>query len=342
MSAVPHRCAPGRRTPRRSRAVAASAVVLLLFAGCSQDERTPAVPEAPGPHTAVTPRQAAMVLGAVDEALSRAASSGDVTAAGTRLTGPARESLAATILVERAQGRRAASPPSPTAPKLILTRMDSWPRWFMAAGATPRSAVPALRVLVSPDARSPYGLWAQLELLPGQQLPETALPSTGADPLPPDARGLVKTPAEVLAHYTELLNRGDASAYRADFAADAYRTELNDQLRSDRKLILTSGTGRVLASHRTGPQAPYALPTRDGGALVVGRVDQRYVVTVAAGRGPVRLDAQLSALAGRTSVTARVERRSVEVLAFHVPKAGSSALTELVAAARTHIAATGK
>ncbi|MDQ1289018.1 MAG: hypothetical protein QG622_2584, partial [Actinomycetota bacterium] len=163
---------------------------------------------------------------------------------------------------------------------------------------------------------------------------------TGAEPLLANAPGHTKTPGETVAHYTELLNRGDTSVHKADFAPDAYRTELNDQLRSDRRLILASRVGQVLASHVAGTQAPFALPTRDGGALVIGRVDQRYVVTSAGGRS-VRLDAPLAALAGRQVVTKQIERRSVELLAFHVPRAGSSAPVELVAASRADVAATG-
>lgn len=314
---------------------------LLVLGGCGDDVRRPSVPDDAGPHPAVTPRQAAMILGAVDAALVRAVTARNMAAAGSRALGPAREALNASIAVDRALERTSPAPPSPTTPKLLLTRSEGWPRWFMTAGATPASATPLLQVLTSPDPRSPYGLWGRLTLLPGTRLPDTASAATGAVPLGPTAPGLVKTPAEVIAHYTELLNRGDSSAYKGDFAPDAYRTELNDQLAADRKLILTSGAGQVTASHTSGTQPPFALPTQDGGALVVGRIDQRYVVTVAAGRKSVRLDPQLAALAGRPVVATRVERRSVEVLAFYVPKAGSRAQVNLIAASRTDVAATG-
>jgi len=83
------------------------------------------------------------------------------------------------------------------------------------------------------------------------------------------------------------------------------------------------------------------LPTQDGGALVIGRVDQRYSVTVAPGRAAVRLDPQLAALTGRQVVSRRLDRWSVEVLAFYVPKASRSAKVDLIAASRTDVVASG-
>jgi hypothetical protein len=282
-----------------------------------------------------------MILGAVDAALVRAATAGNAAAAGDRALGPAREGLVATIAVQTRLKRPPTPPAAPSKPRLLLTRAEGWPRWFLAAGATPASASPVLRVLQSPDARHPYGLWAQLQLLPGAVLPETAPTVVGATPLAPHQAGLVRTPTEVLRRYTDLLNRGDASAYRGEFAPDAYRTELTDQLGADRKLFATAGAGQVTALHKFAPVGPFAMPTADGGAIVIGRVDQRYQVVVAPGRGPVRLDAPLAALAGRPSVSRHLDRWSVEVLAFAVPKAGSSAKITLIAASRTDVAASG-
>lgn len=282
-----------------------------------------------------------MVLGAVDAALVRAATARNVAAAGDRVVGPAREALTATIRVQAGLKQAPTAPAAPTKPRLLLPRAEAWPRWFMAAGSTPASASPVLRVLQTPDARHPYGLWAQLQLLPGVALPEVAPATVGAPALSPTAPGLVRTPTDVLVRYTDVLNRGEASAYKAEFAPDAYRNELNQQLGSDRKLFASARAGQVTALHKFAPVGPFALPTLDGGAIVVGRVDQRYQVVVAAGRGAVRLDPPLAALAGRQVVAKRLDRWSVEVLAFYVPKAGSTSKITLVAASRTDVAAAG-
>jgi len=89
------------------------------------------------------------------------------------------------------------------------------------------------------------------------------------------------------------------------------------------------------------PGAVFAMPTQDGGALVVGRVDERYTATVTPGKGSVRLEPALAVLAGRTTVAQKLDRRSVEVLAFHVPRAGTADKITLVAASKADVAATG-
>jgi hypothetical protein len=312
----------------------------VLVAGCG-GARTPSTPDEAEAHTAVTPRQAVMILGAVDAGLVRAATARNIDAAGGRTLGPAREGLAATIRVQSVLKQAPLAPAAPTKPRLMLTRAEGWPRWFLAAGTTPASATPVLRVLLSANARSPYALWAQTQLLPGTALPDMASATTGAVPLAVDAPGLRQTPVQVLVRYTELLNRGDASAYRADFAPDAYRAELTQQLGVDRRLFVTAKAGQVTALHKLAPIGPFSLPTQDGGALVIGRIDQRYSVVVAPGRRAVRLDPPLAALAGRQMVTKKLDRWSVEVVAFYVPKAGSSAKITLIAASRVDVAAGG-
>jgi hypothetical protein len=198
-----------------------------------------------------------------------------------------------------------------------------------------------IQVLSSPDARSPYGLWGQLNLLPGVALPEVASATVGAATLRPDATGLACSPAETIARYTDLLNRGEASAHKGEFARDAYRTELNNQLGADRQAFAAKGVGQVLAVHTASTDPPFAMPTQDGGALVIGRVDQLYSAAVAAGKGSVRLDPALAVLAGHPTVSKRLERRSVEVLAFHVPRAGTPDKITLVAAGKADVGATG-
>jgi hypothetical protein len=223
----------------------------------------------------------------------------------------------------------------------MLTLAGPWPRWFAVAGTTPAAPTPVLRVLSSPDARSPYGLWGHLSLLPGAVLPELASATIGAPALGPDATGLACSPAETLERYADLLTRGDASAHRGEFGVDAYRSEVTAQLGADRQALAAKGLGQVVAVHTASAEAPFAMPTQDGGALVIGRIDQRYTATVAPGKGSVRLGADLAVLAGRATVAGRLERRSAEVVAFHVPPAGSRDTITLIAAGKADVGATG-
>jgi hypothetical protein len=296
----------------------------------------------PGPaHTAVTPAQALQVLQTVDAAVVRAVRARDASQLGGRAAGPARDAITAAIAVQAKLLQPPSVPPAPTTPRLVLALAGAWPRWFLAAGSSPVSKTPLIQVLRSADPRTPYGLWAELSLLPGATLPEMASATVGTRTLAPAATGLACPPAEVVARYADLLNRGKDSASAAQFADDIFRQELTNQLGADRTAFAAVGIGQVLSQHTVGADPPLAIATRDGGALVIGRLDQRYTATVNPGRGSVRLDTQLATLAGRATVSTNLERRSVEVVALQVPKAGSSEKITLVAASRSDVSATG-
>jgi hypothetical protein len=318
-----------------------AALSAALLGGCGVGPLKPVDPDPGGARPVVTPRQALQILGTLDATLVRAAASKDVTQFGGRVVGPEQQLLAASYQVLKVLQQPAVAPPAPNRPRLLLPTAGAWPRWFLAAGASPATPTPVLRVMWSQTARTPYGLWSQLELLPGATLPDVAESTVGATPLAPDSSGLVLSPATVLAHYTELLNRGDASAYGKEFAADEYRSQLNQQLKTDRAAFASKDVGVVLAEHTLAGEPVFALATLDGGALVIGRVDQKYSVTVAPGKGSVRLDQQLAALAGRQLVTKKLDRTAVETLAFYVPRAGGSTPIALVAASKADVAATG-
>jgi hypothetical protein len=327
-----------RAHPRAMAGVALLAVVAA--AGCG-GARVPSDPE-PGPaHTAVTPPQALQVLETVNATVVRAVQARDATRFGGRAVGPVRDAYSAAIAVQAKLGQAPSVPPSPGTPRLVLTLAGPWPRWFLAAGSTPASRTPLVQVLRSPDPRNPYGLWAQLNLLPGATLPELASATVGAATLAPTAPGLTCPPAEAVARYADVLNRGDTSAYRGQFTPDVFRAELTNQLGADRKAFESRAIGDVLSTHAVAPEAPLAIATLDGGALVIGRLDQRYTATVTPGRGSVTLDAELAALVGRPSVSTSLERRSVEVVALYVPKAGTAGKISLIAASRSDVSATG-
>jgi hypothetical protein len=330
------------RPPGRARAAVLALAVLsaLAVAGCT-GARVPSAPDPGGVHTAVTPRQAVAVLSTVDATVVRAVQARDAGQFGARVVGPAREALTSTVAVQSALKQTPSVPPSPSTPRLMLPLAGPWPRWFLAAGSSPASATPLLDVLSSADARTPYGLWAQLQLLPGAVLPEVASATVGSAVLGPGAPGLASTPADTIAHYTDLLNRGDASAYLGQFSVDVYRQQLTTQLGVDRRNFMGGGVGGVIAQHAVPPGAPFAMATLDGGALVIGRVDQTYTATVTPGKGSARLDPQLAALAGRPTISKSLVRHSVEVLAFHVPPAGTADKITLLAAGRWDVSATG-
>lgn len=298
-------------------------------------------PQAEGPHAAVVPGQADQILAAVDAALARAYQARNPRLLGARVVGPASRILAARLTVA-AKEKKALPPPGTFALKrLVLPAAGDWPRWILAAGTLPGQPTPVLRVLRSLTAREPYGLWGDLTLLPGASLPTLASPFAGTPLLPPAVTtGLVRAPSAIVTDYAAALMSSTPSATGNRFAPDQFREQVAGQLAADRRTLAAGGVARVDASHRPSADGLVSLRTQDGGALVVGALEQLYTVTVRGGAGQVTLDADLAALAGVARIGRSLQRTSVETLAFRVPPAGGGPVS-LLAAAKGDVSAVG-
>jgi hypothetical protein len=307
-----------------------------LLAACSRTET--GTPAADAPHPDVLRGQAEHVLGEVDAALARAFSARNPRLLGSRVVGPAGREIAARIQVAAARKQTLPAPGRMTLQRLGLPAAGTWPRWFLAAGTLAGQPTPVLRVLRSVTARDPYGLWGELLLLPGATLPELASATTGT-PLvaADDTSGLVRSPSAVLAGYSQALTSGSTGG---GFATDQFREQVAGQVAADRRTLGASGLADVSSVQRPSNDGLLALRTKDGGALVVGALEQIYRVTVRSAKGGVTLDPDLAALAKVPRITRRLQRTSVEMLAFHVPPAGGGAIS-LVAAAKGDVSAIG-
>jgi hypothetical protein len=306
-----------------------------LLTACGGADPTAAVADTP--HPAVTPKQAMGVLRSVDAALDRAFVARDPRRLGSRVTGPAARTLRARLTVAGKLGRTVQAPGPLDLRRLVLPASGDWPRWFAAAGDVTGQTTPVLRVMRSLGAREPFGLWGELLLLPGAELPAFASPQTGTPLLAPDQPGLVATPTEVLTRYAKALTPG---APAEGFAVDAFREQVAGQLAADRRTL--ARVADVAAVHRaSAADGMLALRTADGGALVVAALEQLYRVQVRVrGSGAVTLDADLAALAGVPRIGRQLQRTAVELLAFQVPPAGGGAIT-LIAAAKGDVSAVG-
>ncbi len=335
-----------RRSAARTvaRTVAPLVVAAAALSACGSGPTLTARPAADVPHAVVVPRQAERVLDAVDTAVSTATARREAPALTPRVVGPARDQLAAGIAVQRALKAPGAAAPDVGRSRLLLPRAGGWPRWFVAAGQAQGQPTPVVRVLLSPSARAPYALWAQMALLPGAALPEVADPA-GAQVLRPAApAGLVRSPQDVVAAYARVLTAARAGAGGADadlFTPDAFRSELATQLAADRRALGARDVAEVTSVHRPADSGVLALRTADGGALVVAALQQQYVVTVGRGKGSVTLDRPTAALFGKDTVARQLRRTSVETLAFSVPPAGNPGKVRLIAASKADIRATG-
>ena len=320
----------------RRRDLLGASLVAGLLAACSQAET--GAPAADPPHPGVLRGQAEHVLAEVDAALARAFPARNPRLLGTRVVGPAARQLTARLNVAATRKQTLPTPGRMSLQRLGLPAAGGWPRWFLAAGTLPGEPTPVLRVLRSISPRDPYGLWGDLLLLPSASLPDLASPITGTPMIDPDdGRGLVRSPSAVLAGYAHALQAGSTGG---GFAPDQFREQVAGQEAADRRTLGGPGIAEVSGVQRPSSDGLLALRTEDGGALVIGALEQLYRVTVRPGKGQVRLDADLAALAGVPRVGRRLQRTAVEVLAFHVPAAGRGAIS-LVAATKGDVSALG-
>ena len=216
----------------------------------------------------------------------------------------------------------------------MVPRAVAWPRFFVAVGQVKEESTPSLRVLSSPAARAPYGLWAQASMLPGATLPQVAAPAAGAEALAPDApSGLLLSPDRVASGFADYLNRngtGHGKGSAALFRRSSYADQVVQRLASDRKNL--KGVATLTSRHVAGSPAPLAIRTTDGGALVIAELRQTYTLKTRGGRSVALTDKDLAALAGGKKRFGRsFIRTSVEVVVFDVPPAGGGQISVVAA-----------
>jgi hypothetical protein len=313
---------------------------MLALTGCVQSGAgTSAVPDPVDPHPVVQGLQAKGVLDKVSEQAAKSASAVSTAGIGPRMVGPERDMLAASRRLP-ARLRPAGPATDVDWQRLLVPARTSWPRWFAAVGTAPSRVTPVIWVLSSPDARSPYGLWGELVMLPGAQLPEVARADRGAPELPADTAGLLASPTEVVTRYVDVLTAGPGSRYGKSFAPDVFREQVLRKAAGDRAQLMRL-RGTVTSLH-TVQGVPLAVRTADGGALVIAALTETYTVRVPAEAGSVRVsDPVVAALAGRTSFTTHVAQTSTELVAFAVPPASAGGKVRVVAAAKAHLSAAG-
>lgn len=326
------------RLPGGLAALTASALLLSGCSGGSSPAPRPATVTSTYP--VVVPGQAETILDSVDSALAQVMSTGTATALGPRQVGPLRAQLEVQLKLRAKQHNPPALVNVPfTRQRLLVPAQQGWPRWFLVVGSTTTLPTPVIRLLTSADARSPYGLAAQMVMLPGSTVPEIAPVSHGAPVLTPDAPGLLATPQQILADYADVLTKGTASASSGMFSNDLYRQQVAQKLAADQARFQKVGT--VTSIRAPQPGSVLAMRTADGGALVIGQAIQTYTVTMKPNSGSVQVDPGLAALAGKAQFAHQVIRTSVEMFAFVVPAAGGSRQASLIAAMRADLSAGG-
>lgn len=311
-----------RRLSPGTAALAGAAMTAALLAGCGgSSARTASAPEDPGPHPVVTVPQAQKVLDAIDQSVEAGVAERDVQSFGARVVDPFLTLAKARFAIETAT-KASATPVAPVErTRLIVPEQGTWPRFFLSVGSSSAQATPVLRLLRSSDARSPYGLSAELTMLPGATLPAAADAEDGAPVLAATDATLVTPPGEVLTRYADVLTKGDASEFAAHFDKDVYREQTSSRVGRDTTALASVAT--VAVAHEAVPESVVAVGLEDGSALVLGEIRQRYTITVKPRAGTVSATADIAALAGRSSFATTLVRTSTAVVAFVVPPEGA-------------------
>ncbi len=312
-----------------------------VLAGCAGGlaARTVDVSVDTSPQPVLLVPQARGIVAAVDEALARAARSQDPADLGRRVWGPYRRIWTVRRQLAAAAGSRLPAPPAVDPQRIVITRDAGWPRSFTVLGGSPDLATPVVRVYVCADARSPYGLWAQMSLLPGASYPAVNGDGSGVPVLGKDAGGLVATPRATVQRYAELLQAQGRGSWAGWFSQDQLRSQVVAKMAADRAALAPVAT--MSATYAADPDRLVAMRTADGGAVVTGQITRTVTIAVKKDAGAVQLDPQTGILAGGRRFQTSVRRTTLELVTFHVPAAGGGPITA-VAAEQQLVAATAR
>ncbi len=338
-------------TAARTRATArAGAFALLAGVGltaCAPELPQPA-PEGPPavPPAVVTLDQSTRILDQVGEVLATADASRSAADLAPRVSGPALTSRTAEYTVATATGDATAVTALPVTPQtLVVASTTDWPRTQLVVTEQPEDlSSPRLLVLRQESPRSPYALWGWVRLLPGVQMPATASPETGSEPVPADATTLVAAPTDVVAQYADVLGNGAASAFAASFATpDSYREQI-EAARARNQASAAEGAGTFTETYAAVPDQVVALATADGGAIVVGGMTTASALTITG--ASLAVPPQFAAVSGGALPAGAVLRNNLsvaytDVVAFYVPPAGAAAPIQVLGGEHTFTSASG-
>ena len=246
----------------------------LALTACS-----PAVPEVhvdpppSSPPVMLTVEQDKSILTAIGETLNAASETLDPAALDVRLSGPALTLRTAEFTVATATGNTDSITEIPTEVQSeVLPTTQTWPRTTFAASVRPQNLQTDRLLVTHQEApRDQYKLWGWIRLFPGVTLPAFPAADIGTEAVAPDDGSLLLTPADAIAHYTDVLTNGDASPYAAEFATDPLREQMAAQ-REKRTASATEIEGTYTLQFSPTDGVLETLRTSDGGALVVGQI----------------------------------------------------------------------
>ncbi len=317
--------------------LATVAAAAVLLAGCTAEPPAP-VPEAPVVAAVVSEAQERKILASVAAVVVEHDEASAAEGLRARMTGPALAMRQAELRLAGATGdERWRTDLSAQTQQVVLPSDQGWPRTSYAIQAQPDTRVaPALMVLDQRSAREQYRLWGYVSLVPGASLPPFAESELGSAAVTPDdGTSLVRSPAQALADYAEVLSEDAAAANAGAFDDDRLRQTMRDVEASQTGVPgwrTTEGTYSFAA--RVEPDLGLrAVRTADGGALVLGGLTSTQTVALGQEGAEIETDALPAAqkvLLGDQEPADRLRTRYRDFVALYVPAAGSERKITLV------------
>ncbi|HZK04926.1 MAG TPA: hypothetical protein VFC82_03660 [Actinomycetaceae bacterium] len=279
----------------------------------------PAPPE-PGP--VLSTDRLDGILDEIGETLTSADAATSAEELSDRITGPAREMRSAEYQLASISGGANPVTPIETEPQVsIIPATTAWPRVAGVVTTIPEGTnLPELLTLVQEDARDPFALWSWVRLFPGVTVPATTAPVTGSAPVAPDSDTLRFTPQATLEAYVDILNNGDDSESAGDFEADPFRTGYAQTVQSLASAVEAAGTATQQSA--VGDDGTHSIGTHEGGAIVVGTVDQVLTVQRTVEDATLTVGPNL-AYGGEPGVSGSLIATYLTTIAFYVPPSDS-------------------
>ncbi|HHW82844.1 MAG TPA: hypothetical protein GX743_03330 [Actinomycetales bacterium] len=266
---------------KRTTAAAAALTLTLGLAAC-QPEPVPTPNPEPAPAEAgsvMSEDRLNEVLADISAQIAAADAVADADELGDRVLAPAREMRAGQYALTAVTGGSIATPPiAVDSQSSAVVATTKWPRVAEVITTIPTgSNLPLLIFLVQENPRDKFGMWSWVRLFPGTESPATTRPAIGSAPVAPDQDGLLMTPEETLAAYADLLNNRTDSEFAATFTEEPHRAGHWQTVDSLATAVEAAGT--VTQNSAVSDYDTYAIGTHDGGAIVMGLLNQEIVLT---------------------------------------------------------------
>lgn len=268
------------------------AVAGLGLSGCSNSALPTPVAAPPSAHPALTAEKLDSINKSIFATIKETDSSLDVDKLASRMSGPALAGRRLDYQKKTLLGDGFSLPPlSDKLKSSAVSQASSYPRIAVEVMQAPEGANrQRLHVLIQPTARSNWTLWGVMQILSDAEIP---IGSTGKGGLaviqPDDSKGLVASPNAVVDAYIQLVKTGnDASGLT--FAADDFRAHLEQSQKDNAEAVKDIGEASVDIAR--GADGPFALRTKNGGALVITELNYTSVIRNTKTGGSITIKAE--------------------------------------------------